>query len=115
MKRLLPLVCASLVLAGLFTQLSAAAFTGSVSTPGNVVTVDKLANYFSVTPLSAAASGGIDNLSIDFGTVASARTFTSVFRITNVSSAIVRRFSTGAKSNQITKVATAMHNTAGTK
>jgi len=87
MKRLLPLVFFSLALAGLFTQLSSAAFTASASTPGNVVTVDKLANYFSVTPLSAAASGGVDNLSIDFGTVASARTFTSVFRITNVSSA----------------------------
>ena len=87
MKRLLPIMCAGLVMAGLFTQLSAAAFTGSVSTPGNVVTVDKLANYFSVTPLNAAVSGGVDNLSLDFGTVASARTFTSVFRITNVSSA----------------------------
>ena len=87
MKRVLPVVCVSLAMAGLFTQLSAAAFTGSTSTPGNVVTVDKLANYFSVTPLSAAANGGVDNLSIDFGTVASARTFTSVFRITNVSSA----------------------------
>jgi len=86
-KRLLPMICVSLVMAGLFTQLSAAAFTGSLSTPGSVVTVDKLANYFSVTPLNAAVSGGVDNLAIDFGTVASARTFTSIFRITNVSSA----------------------------
>ncbi|MFL5982861.1 MAG: Ig-like domain-containing protein [Gaiellaceae bacterium] len=87
MKRGLPVLCVGLVMAGLFTQLSAAAFTGAISTPGNVVTVDKLANYFAVTPLSAAANGGVDTLSIDFGTVASARTFTSVFRITNVSSA----------------------------
>ena len=87
MKRLVALACLSLAVAGLFTQLTSAAFTGSTATPGNAVTVDELANYFSVTPLNAAASGGVDNLSIDFGTVASARTFPSVFRITNVSSA----------------------------
>jgi Bacterial Ig domain len=88
MKRLLVLAGLSLAFAGLFTQLSAAAFTGSTAIPGNAVTVDKLANYFSVTPLNGAvASGDVDSLSLDFGTVASARTFTSVFRITNVSGA----------------------------
>jgi hypothetical protein len=87
-KRLLLLACLGLAGAGLCTQLSAAAFTGSTSTPANTVTVDKLANYFSVTPLNGAvASGDVDSLSLDFGTVASARTFTSVFRVTNVSSA----------------------------
>jgi hypothetical protein len=86
-KRLLAVACLSLAVAGLFARFSAAAFTGSLATPSNAVTVDKLANYFSVTPLSTVASGGVDNLSLDFGTVASARTFTSVFRITNVSGA----------------------------
>jgi len=87
-KRLLAVACLSLALAGLFARFSAAAFTGSMATPSNAVTVDKLANYFSVTPLNGTvASGGVDNLSLDFGTVASARTFTSVFRITNVSGA----------------------------
>ncbi len=66
--------------------MSAAAFTGSTAIPSNTVTVDQLSNYFSVTPLNTTvASGGVDNLALDFGTVASARTFTSVFRVTNVS------------------------------
>src|SRR3954447_4298934 len=81
---------ASLRLAGaaIFTTLSSAAFTGSTSINSNGVTVDKLANYFSVTPLNGTiASGNVDSLALDFGTVASARTFTSVFRVTNVSGA----------------------------
>ena len=86
MKRLVAVACLSLALAGLFARFSSAAFTASMSTPSNAVTVDKLANYFSVTPLNGTvASGGVDNLALDFGVVASARTFTSVFRITNVS------------------------------
>ncbi|HZC29688.1 MAG TPA: hypothetical protein VE269_08105, partial [Gaiellaceae bacterium] len=44
-----------------------------------------LSNYFSVTPLASEASGGVDDLSLNFGTVASARTLTNVFRVTNVS------------------------------
>ena len=88
MKRLVAVAFLSLAFAGLFTQLSAAAFTGSTSVTSNTVTVDKLANYFSVTPLDGTvASGNVDTLALDFGTVASARTFTSVFRVTNVSSA----------------------------
>ena len=88
MKRLVVLACLSLAAAGLFARLSAAAFTGSTSIPSNAVTVDALHNYFSVTPVNTAvASGNVDGLSLDFGTVASARTFTSVFRITNVSGA----------------------------
>jgi hypothetical protein len=76
-----------LAVAGLSATLSSAAFTGSTAIPSNSVTVDKLANYFSVTPLNAVVSGNVDSLSLDFGTVASARTFTSIFRVTNVSGA----------------------------
>jgi hypothetical protein len=85
-KRLVVIACVGLAAAGLFAHLSAAAFTGSTAIPSNAVTVDKLANYFSVTPLNTTvASGNVDSLALDFGTVASARTFASVFRITNVS------------------------------
>src|SRR4051812_4314459 len=88
MKRLAALACLSLAVAGIFTTLTAAAFTGSTSISANGVTVDKLANYFSVTPLNGTvADGNVDSLTLDFGTVASARTFTSVFRVTNVSAA----------------------------
>lgn len=86
MKRLVAIACLGLALAGLCARLSAAAFTGSTTVSSNTVTVDKLANYFSVTPLNGTvASGNVDSLALDFGTVASARTFTSVFRVTNVS------------------------------
>jgi len=87
-KRLVAVACLGLALAGLFAHLSAAAFTGSTGIASNSVTVDQLSNYFSVAPLNATvASGGVNNLSLDFGTVPSARTFTSVFRVTNVSGA----------------------------
>ena len=86
MKRLVAVACLSLAAAGLFARFSAAAFTGSTAIPSNSVTVDALHNYFSVTPGSAVqpgtstavASGNVDSLSVDFGTVPSARTFTSV-------------------------------------
>jgi Bacterial Ig domain/Bacterial Ig-like domain len=95
MKRLVAIACVSLAAAGLFARFSAAAFTGSTAIPSNQVTVDALHNYFSVTPGSAVqpgtstavASGSVDSLSLDFGTVPSARTFTSVFTIKNVSGA----------------------------
>src|SRR2546423_3011274 len=95
MKRLIAVACLSLAVAGLFARLSAAAFTGSTAIPSNAVTVDALHNYFSVAPAgavrpgtsTAVAGGNVDSLSLDFGTVPSARTFTSVFRITNVSGA----------------------------
>src|SRR5262249_46016836 len=88
MNRLVAIACLGLAVAGLCARLSSAAFTGSTSVASNSVTVDKLANYFSVTPVNGTvASGGVDNLALDFGTVASARTFTSAFRVTNVSSA----------------------------
>jgi Bacterial Ig domain len=88
MRRLIAIACLGLAIAGLCARLSSAAFTASTSSASSSVTVDKLANYFSVTPLNGTvASGGVDNLALDFGTVASARTFSSVFRVTNVSGA----------------------------
>jgi hypothetical protein len=95
MRKLLVTACLSLAAAGLFTQLSAAAFTGSLAAPSNGITADALRNYFSVSPgtdvqpgtSTAVASGNVDGLSIDLGTVPSARTFSNVFRITNVSTA----------------------------
>ena len=95
MRKLVVTACLSLAAAGLFTQLSSAAFTGSLAAPSNGITADALHNYFSVSPgtdvqpgtSTAVASGNVDGLSIDLGTVPSARTFSSVFRITNVSSA----------------------------
>jgi hypothetical protein len=95
MRRFVVIASLSLVTAGLFTQLSAAAFTGSLVIPSSGVTADALHNYFSVSPgtdvqpgtSTAVAAGNVDGLSIDLGTVPSARTFSSVFRITNVSGA----------------------------
>jgi large repetitive protein len=105
-RRLVAVACVGLAIAGLCTRLSAAAFTGSTSISSNSVTVDKLANYFTVTPVNGAvASGGVDNLALDFGTVASARTFTSVFRVTNVSSASQTAFLTLSGVPQISTVA----------
>jgi len=95
MRKLVVTACLSLAVAGFFTQLSAAAFTGSLAAPSNSITADALRNYFSVSPgtdvqpgtSTAVASGNVDGLSIDLGTVPSARTFSNVFRITNVSGA----------------------------
>jgi hypothetical protein len=95
MRKLLVTACLCLAAAGGFTQLSSAAFTGSTALPSNNITADALHNYFSVSPGSdvqpgtatAVAGGNVDGLSIDFGTVPSARTFSSVFQIKNVSSA----------------------------
>jgi hypothetical protein len=115
MKRVVAVACLSLATAGLFAHLSAAAFTGSTAVPSNAVTVDKLANYFSVTPLNGTvASGGVDNLSLDFGTVASARTFTSVFRVTNVSSATRTAVLTLSNVPQVTAVVFASGGTSAT-
>jgi hypothetical protein len=95
MRKLVVTACLCLAAAGLFTQLSSAAFTGSLVVPSNGVTADALHNYFSVSPgtdvqpgtSTAVAAGNVDGLSIDLGTVPSARTFSNVFRITNVSGA----------------------------
>jgi len=92
--RLLAVVaCVGLALAGGLTHFSSAAFTRATAVPSNAVAVDKLANYFAVAPAGAVqpgtstsiAGGDVDTLSLAFGTIPSARTITSVFRITNVS------------------------------
>ena len=93
MRKLVVTACLCLAVAGGLTQLSSAAFTGSTALPSNSITADALRNYFSVSPgtdvqpgtATAVAGGNVDGLSIDLGTVPSARTFSSVFRITNVS------------------------------
>lgn len=93
MKKLVALACLCLAAAALFARFSSAAFTSSTTIAANGVTADALSNYFSVTPGSAVqvgtstpvASGGVDTLGLEFGTVPSARPFTNVFRITNVS------------------------------
>jgi hypothetical protein len=86
------LVAVAMVVAGGSTRMSSAAFTATTSLPGNTITADRLSNYFLVTPGSAVkpgtstpvASGDVDTLGLDFGTVPSARTFTNVFTVQNV-------------------------------
>ncbi len=112
MRRLVAVACLGLAVAGLCARLSAAAFTGSTAVPSNAVTVDKLANYFSVVPGSAVqagtstsiASGNVDSLGLDFGLVPSARTFTSVFRVTNVSGSTQTATLTLSNVAQVTSV-----------
>jgi len=95
MRKLVVLGCLCLAAAGLCARFSAAAFTSATAVGANSVTADALRNYFSVSPgtdvqpgtATPVAGGDIDGLSIDFGTVPSARTFSNVFRITNVSGA----------------------------
>jgi len=93
MRLLAAAVCLALALFGGLAHFSSAAFTASSAIPSNALQVDQLSNHFSVTPGSAVqagtstpiASGNVDSLSLSFGTVPSARTFTNVFTITNVS------------------------------
>jgi large repetitive protein len=94
MRRLaLASVCLALALFGGLAHFSSAAFTASTAIPSNALQVDQISNHFSVTPGAAVqvgtstpiASGNVDSLSLAFGTVPSARTFTSVFTIKNVS------------------------------
>src|SRR5256885_15080905 len=95
MRKLVVLGCLCLAAAGICARFSAAAFTSATAVGANSVTADALRNYFSVSPgtdvqpgtSTAVSSGNVDGLSIDFGTVPSARTFSNVFRITNVSGA----------------------------
>jgi fibronectin-binding autotransporter adhesin len=86
MRPFVALACLGIVLAGGATRFTSAAFTASTSIGSNGVTVDQLSNYFSVTPISSVATGNVDNLTLALGTVPSARSLTSVFRVTNVSS-----------------------------
>jgi hypothetical protein len=95
MRKLVVTACLCLAAVGGFTQLSSAAFTGATALPSNNITADALHNYFSVSPGSdvqpgtatPVAGGNVDGLSIDFGVVPSARTFSNVFQIRNISSA----------------------------
>jgi large repetitive protein len=90
---ILLVACAAVVVAGFAVRLSSAAFTAQTPVAGNTVTVDTLGNYFQVTPGAAvvantstpAASGGVDTLTLAFALVPSARVFTSVFTVKNVS------------------------------
>jgi hypothetical protein len=76
------------------TRFTSAAFTASKAAGASGVSVDQLSNHFSVASAGAVqagtstpvASGNVDGLSLDFGLVPSARTFTNVFRVTNVGS-----------------------------
>jgi len=86
-RALLPfamLACAALLAAGGTTRMSAAAFTSTLTVGGSGVTVDRLGNYFEVTP-GSSASGDVDTLDIALGTVASPRTLNGVFTVKNVS------------------------------
>jgi len=93
-RLLVALLCLGLALAAGSARFTSAAFTASTQVPANGVTVDQLSNHFSVAPAGAlqagtttpVASGNVDALSLDFGLVPSARTFTNVFRVTNVGS-----------------------------
>jgi hypothetical protein len=84
--------CAAIAVAGFVAHLSSALFSAQTAVAGNTVTVDKLANYFQVTPGGAVqvntstpvASGTVDTLALTFALVPSARAFTSVFTVKNI-------------------------------
>ncbi len=77
------------------TRFTSAAFTDAKTVGSNAVAVDQLSNHFSVASAGAVqagtstpvANGNVDGLSLDLGLVPSARTFTNVFRVTNVGGA----------------------------
>lgn len=87
------ILAVALALGGLFVPAGSAAFTRTTANGPNALTVDTLANYFAVTPGSAVrpgtsvpiAAGDVTSLALGFGTVPSARTFTGVFTVQNVS------------------------------
>jgi large repetitive protein len=81
--------CVTMFLVGVFGMTgSTASFTTATSVSANAFDVDHLGNYFSVTPgTDGVAAGEVDTLSIAFGLVPSARTFSRVFTVTNVSGA----------------------------
>ena len=74
---LLVAACTAVAVAGFAAHLSGALFTAQTAVAGNTVTVDKLANYFQVTPGSAVqvntstpvASGTVDTLALTFALV----------------------------------------------
>ena len=112
MRPLLALLCLGLVLAAASAGFTSAAFTASSAVPSNSVAVDQLSNHFSVASAGAVqvgtsttvASGNVNSLSLDFGTVPSARTFTNVFRVTNVGSSSATAVLTPSLPAQITSV-----------
>lgn len=75
---------AALLAVGGMTRMSSASFTAGLTTGGNSITVDELANHFAVTP-GSDATGDVDSLDIDLGFIDSPRTVTNVFTVTNVS------------------------------
>ncbi|MEA2445339.1 MAG: hypothetical protein QOJ12_2631, partial [Thermoleophilales bacterium] len=90
----LPIVAvAAILVAGAGTPLSSAAFTAQIAPGANALTIDTLANYFQVTPGTSVqpgtstpiAVGNVNALALTFGTVPSARTFSSVVTVKNVS------------------------------
>ena len=106
------LLFVGLALAAGATRFTAAAFTDSKSVGSNGVSVDQLSNHFSVASAGAVqagtstpiASGNVDGLSLDFGLVPSARTFTNVFRVTNVGSSSATAVMTPSLPAQITSI-----------
>ena len=83
---LVALAAAAVVVAvGAVTRLSAASFSASLESGGNVVTADRLSNHFAVTP-GPDAAGDVDGLTIDLGLVDEPQTVTDVFTVRNVSS-----------------------------
>jgi hypothetical protein len=82
---------AAFLVCGALTRGTSAAFTASLTASGSV-TVDRLGNYFEVTPGAAVrpgtsspvAAGDVDTLALTLGTVPSARTFANVFTVRNL-------------------------------
>jgi hypothetical protein len=111
-RALLALLCLGLALAAGSAHFTSAAFTASTAVPANSLGVDQLSNHFSVASAGAVqagtstpvAGGNVDSLSLDFGTVPSARTFTNVFRVTNVGSSSATAVLTPSLPAQITSV-----------
>ena len=83
----------TLTLGGLLVPSGSAAFSRTLTTSPNALTVDTLANYFTVTPGSAVrpgtsipiATGDVTSLALALGAVPSAQTLTGVFTVQNVS------------------------------
>ena len=102
----------SLAVAAGATRFTSAAFTASKASGASGVSVDQLSNHFSVASAGAVqagtstpiASGNVDGLSLDFGLVPSARTFTNIFRVTNVGSSSATAVMTPSLPAQITSI-----------
>jgi large repetitive protein len=111
-RPLAALLLLGLALAAGSAHFTSAAFTASTVVPSNSLGVDQLSNHFSVAAAGAVqagtstpvASGSVDSLSLDFGTVPSARTFTNVFRVTNVGSSSATAVLTPSLPAQIVSV-----------